>query len=74
MTKEKKLLSFYQKQKTIRELKNLLPEVFEEGKLDLLKLKSFLGSETVIEEANYGLSWLGKDVSAFQKKIRMLVD
>ena len=68
MTKEKKLLSFYQKQKTIRELKNLLPEVFEEGKLDLLKLKSFLGSETVIEEANYGLSWLGKDVSAFQKK------
>ena len=68
MTKEKKLLSFYQKQKTIQELKKILPEVFEDGKLDLLKLKSFLGVETVLDEANYGLSWPGKDISKFKRE------
>lgn len=68
MTKEKKLLSFYQKQKTIKELKSLLPEVFEEGRLDLLKLKSFIGSDSVIDETNYGLSWFGKDHAACQNE------
>lgn len=61
MTEGKNLLTFYQKQKKIRELKSLLPEVFNEGKLDLQKLKIYFGSDCVVDESNYGLTWIEKD-------------
>jgi hypothetical protein len=47
MTQEKNLLSFYQKQKKVKELKRLLPKFFSENRLDIQKLKLFLGSDTV---------------------------
>lgn len=62
----KKLLSFYQKQKKITELKSLLPEVFAGDQLDIQKLKFYLEADQFQDESNYGLSWFGKDASMQQ--------
>nr|WP_320118842.1 hypothetical protein [uncultured Marinifilum sp.] len=45
MSKESKLLSVYLKQKQIRALKELMPQVFNGDKLNLNQLKSYLGSD-----------------------------
>lgn len=63
MQEQNKLLNFYQKQKSIKELKQLLPEIFTQEKLDVQKLKRYLGSEAIIDEGNYALSWFGKEES-----------
>ncbi len=62
----KKLLSFYQKQKKITELKSLLPEVFVGDQLDIQKLKIYLEADQFRDELNYGLSWFGKNTSLKQ--------
>lgn len=62
----KKLLSFYQKQKKISELKSLLPEIFVGDQLDIQKLKIYLEADQFLDESNYGLSWFGKDTSMQQ--------
>lgn len=62
MTKESKLLSNYLKQKQIRALKELMPQVFNGDKLNLYQLKSYLGSDLYSDENNYGLSWFSKQL------------
>jgi len=43
-----------------KKLKELLPEVFTEGKIDFDKLKLTLGEEVDSSEERFGLSWAGK--------------
>lgn len=62
----KNLLSFYQKQKKITELKSLLPEVFVGDQLDIQKLKIYLEADQFQDDSNYGLNWFGKDASLQQ--------
>ncbi|PKQ67973.1 hypothetical protein BZG01_06305 [Labilibaculum manganireducens] len=64
----KKLLSFYQKQKKIIELKSLLPEVFAGDQLDIQKLKIYLEADQFVDESNYGLTWFGKENAATQAR------
>src|SRR5215213_5859730 len=42
------------------QLRELFPEVFTEGKVDLDKLKEILGEEAAEGHERYGLSWAGK--------------
>ena len=48
-------------QMTLAKLKQLMPEVFREGQLDIHKLTALLSEQdiTPAQEA-YGLSWAGK--------------
>ncbi|MDQ1769202.1 site-specific DNA-methyltransferase [Labilibaculum sp. A4] len=64
----KNLLSFYQKQKKIKELKSLLPEVFAGDQLDIQKLKIYLETNQFVDESNYGLTWFGKENAAMQAR------
>ncbi|WP_461634329.1 site-specific DNA-methyltransferase [Labilibaculum euxinus] len=64
----KNLLSFYQKQKKIKELKSLLPEVFSGDQLDIQKLKIYLEADQFVDESNYGLGWFGKENAAMQAR------
>jgi adenine-specific DNA-methyltransferase len=66
MMQGKNLLSFYQKQKKLNELKSLLPEVFVGDQLDIQKLKIYLEADQFQDDSNYGLSWFGKDTSIQQ--------
>ncbi|PKQ63093.1 hypothetical protein BZG02_10020 [Labilibaculum filiforme] len=74
----KKLLSFYQKQKKITELRSLLPQLFVDDKLDVQKLKIYLGKEHYQEESNYALTWFGKGNSIPQagdyEEIKLVFD
>lgn len=78
MPQGKKLLSFYQQQKKIKELKSLLPEVFDEDKLDIQKLKIYFGNDCIVDESNYGLTWFGKHKylidTLSERNGRLLVD
>lgn len=78
MTQGKKLLSFYQKQKKIKELKSILPELFSENRLDIQKLKIYLGKDQFQDDSNYGLSWFGKDNSLTEcrdsKRAKLVLD
>jgi adenine-specific DNA-methyltransferase len=44
----------------IERLRELLPEVFTEGKVDFERLKQVLGEEVAEGRERYGLSWAGK--------------
>lgn len=41
-------------------LKSLMPEVFDEGKIDFEKLKATLGEEVIFSNERYVLNWAGK--------------
>ncbi|MET4073645.1 DNA methyltransferase [Hymenobacter sp. UYCo722] len=41
-------------------LRELMPEIFAEGKLDVDKLKLVLGEDVYVGEERYGLNWPGK--------------
>ena len=41
-------------------LKSLMPEVFDEGKIDFEKLKATLGEEVIFPNERYVLNWAGK--------------
>ncbi|WP_421918802.1 site-specific DNA-methyltransferase [Marinifilum sp.] len=60
MTRKLSLLNFYKKHKHFRELKELLPHVFEGDLLDIQKLKEFVGDSNFIDQLNYELSWFDK--------------
>jgi adenine-specific DNA-methyltransferase len=44
----------------LAKLRNEMPEIFTEGKIDTKKLKQTLGEEVVSGEERYGLNWAGK--------------
>ncbi len=44
----------------LRQLKEILPEVFSEGRIDTDKLKIALGEQFFIKDEHYELSWAGK--------------
>ncbi|WP_019949036.1 site-specific DNA-methyltransferase [Hymenobacter aerophilus] len=44
----------------LAQLKQLMPEVFAEGKLDVDKLRLVLGEDVYVGEERYGLNWPGK--------------
>jgi adenine-specific DNA-methyltransferase len=44
----------------LEQLRELLPEAFSEGKLDVEKLRAALGEATVTGRERYGLTWAGK--------------
>ncbi|HLU21633.1 MAG TPA: hypothetical protein VKZ77_04005 [Bacillaceae bacterium] len=44
----------------IEQLKDIIPEAFTEGNLDLQKLKQIFGEQAETEQERYGLSWAGK--------------
>ncbi|RKE04322.1 site-specific DNA-methyltransferase [Marinifilum flexuosum] len=63
MTNNSSLLSSYKKQKQLRELKAILPEIFEGEVLDIQKLKAFVGEDAFVDHANYELSWYDKKLA-----------
>ena len=48
------------KQNQINELKEILPEIFTEGKIDVEKLKLTLGEDLNLQDERYVLNWAGK--------------
>lgn len=62
MSKESKLLTNYIKQKQLRELQELMPQVFDGDKLNFNKLKVCLGTDCYSDENNYGLNWFNKQL------------
>ncbi|HPT66018.1 MAG TPA: site-specific DNA-methyltransferase [Candidatus Woesebacteria bacterium] len=49
------------KKNRIEKIKNILPEVFEEGKIDLEKLKLALGEEIDERPERFNFTWAGKN-------------
>ncbi|WP_196424484.1 hypothetical protein [Commensalibacter melissae] len=47
-------------QEKLEQLKQLLPEVFTEGRVDWEKLKLSLGEDINIKNERYVLNWAGK--------------
>lgn len=47
-------------QEKLEKLKEVLPEAFSEGKLDLEKLRLALGEDIAIQDERYVLNWAGK--------------
>jgi adenine-specific DNA-methyltransferase len=45
----------------LSKLKEIFPEIFSEDKVDLLRLESILGVETLVQGEHYELSWSGKN-------------
>ncbi|MCY7331991.1 MAG: site-specific DNA-methyltransferase, partial [Pseudanabaena sp. CAN_BIN31] len=44
----------------LEQLKDLFPDIFSEGKIDLLRLRQSLGEEVFVQNEHYELSWAGK--------------
>ena len=44
----------------IQQIKQVLPEVFSEGKIDWEKLKATLGEDVIFSNERYVLNWAGK--------------
>lgn len=44
----------------LRSLREQLPEVFSEGKIDIKQLRAALGEEVLTDTERYGLNWAGK--------------
>ena len=44
----------------LEQLKDLFPDIFSEGKIDLLRLRKVLGEEVFVQNEHYELSWAGK--------------
>ncbi|MCT4603970.1 MAG: site-specific DNA-methyltransferase [Marinifilum sp.] len=63
MANKASLLKSYKKQKQFRELKRILPQVFDGELLDIQKLKAFVGEDNFIDQANYELSWYDKKLA-----------
>lgn len=60
MTPKSTLLNSYKKQKLLRELKVLLPQAFNDDRLNVSKLKALIGESNLFDQANYELIWFDK--------------
>lgn len=50
-------------QENVDKLKEIFPEIFTEGKVDVQKLKETLGDYTETREERYNFTWHGKSMA-----------